>query len=212
MIILMRHARTVGGEGRYIGRTALTLSEKGRQQAAQLSESLGSTPLVTLWSSPAKRCQETAGYFAKRLGLKVRCLAELDEIDLGTWDGLRFEEVRAADPQGYAERGSSFATFRPPNGECFNDVADRALKALHILAAQPDPVLAVTHAGVIRSLLCRLTGHPVSDLFHFSPKHLECAIVRPTTEGFRVTATDLTLRDVLLRIKVSTFVAHSSEP
>lgn len=191
MIVLMRHAQTMGGTGRCIGRTPVPLSEQGAEQARQLAEILNDIGLVKLYSSPSKRALGTVAPLAEALGLGVDVLPELDEIDMGVWDGLTFDEIRSRYPEEFAERGGRFAGYRPEGGESFSDVADRALGVLGELAAGPGSVLAVTHAGVIRSVLCRVTSHPMDDVFHFSPGYMECTVLRPARAGLELVATGI---------------------
>ncbi len=169
MIVLMRHARTEGGKGRYIGTTDLALSKYGRKQAVVLSESLKGLPFKSLWTSPLGRARDTAAPIAAGLGLSLETMPGLAEISLGQWEGRTFEEVERDDPKGYEARGLNFADFRPPGGESFADVGQRALEACARMAACPMPCLAVTHAGVIRVLLCRILGLPLNELFTFTP-------------------------------------------
>ena len=189
MIVLMRHARTEGGEGRCIGRTPLDLSETGREQAARAAADLARCGFARLCASPARRAVDTLRPLAERLHMEPELMPGLDEIDMGEWDGLSFGEIRERDPGAYAERGRAFAEFRPPGGESFADVAGRAMTVLGKLAEGPQPVLAVTHAGVIRAVLCRLTGHPLDDLFHFSPDYAACTVIRAESEGLRLIGT-----------------------
>ena len=174
-LLLLRHAETEGGEGRCIGRTPLELSARGREQAEELAGALEALRPARLCSSPARRALDTAAPLAQRMGLGVVAVPGLDELDMGQWDGLEFDDIRARWPQAYADRGLRFATFRPPGGESFADAADRACDALRDLAQGPLPVVAVTHAGVIRAVLCRLTGHSLDDPFHFRPGYARCA-------------------------------------
>lgn len=191
MIVLMRHARTTGGRGRCIGRTPLPLSAAGVAQAQGLVQSLGPIDFKALYSSPSTRALETLAPLASYLDFDVTVVPALDEIDMGQWEGRAFETICEDDPVGYERRGRQFATFRPPDGECFNDVADRALAALAAFPVGPAPVLALTHAGVIRSILCRLTNHPMDDLFHFTPQHTWCCVLGQTDAGLQVLAEDL---------------------
>ncbi|MDD3312770.1 histidine phosphatase family protein [Pseudodesulfovibrio sp.] len=177
MIVLMRHAESEGGTGRCIGRTCLPLSAEGRERAEEAARRMVGAGFVRLCSSPASRAVDTLAPLAVRLGLEPEVLPDLDEIDMGEWDGLPFAEVRWRFPDAYASRGRDFAEFRPPSGESFADVADRAMSVLRRLAAGPRPVLAVTHAGFIRCVLCRLTGHPLGDLFHFTPGFTTCTVI-----------------------------------
>lgn len=191
MIVLMRHAHTEGGQGCCIGRTALELSEKGRVRADEAAHILRRGGFVRLCCSPSRRAVSTLSPLCEQTGLPADVIGALDEIDMGEWDGMSFAEIRAQHPLDFERRGKNFATFRPPRGESFNDVADRAMLALKQLSSGPLPLLAVTHAGVIRSVLCRATGHPLDDLFHFSPRHLECSVLRFSEGVATMLATNL---------------------
>ena len=60
-IHLIRHAVTKGNlEGRYIGHTNDELSDDGRAQLAQMKEELIYPPVQALFTSPLKRCTQTA--------------------------------------------------------------------------------------------------------------------------------------------------------
>jgi probable phosphoglycerate mutase len=178
VIVLLRHGRTEGGKGLCVGRTVLRLSPEGQSQARDVADALAGAPFARLCSSPAVRARDTIGPLAQRLGLGVDILPALDEIDMGEWDGLPFAEINARFPGEYTARGQRFGRFRAPGGESFADVADRAVNVLESLADGPRPVLAATHAGVIRSVLCRVTGHPLDDLFHFTPGYARCTVLR----------------------------------
>lgn len=195
MIVLVRHGRTDGGEGRCIGRTALSLSPEGWEQARELAVVLGDVPWARLCSSPAGRALDTLAPLVRREGLDVEVLPALDEIDMGAWDGLSFDVVRERFPEEYAARGRRLGRFRTPGGESFADVADRAMDALAELARGPQPVLAATHAGVIRAVLCRVTGHPLDDLFRFRPGNARCTVLR-TGRRLALEASDLDVRSV----------------
>jgi len=191
MIVLMRHAESEGGAGRCIGRTVLPLSDRGRERAEEAARSLAGLGLVRLCSSPAQRALETLAPLAGRMRLKPEVLPDLDEIDMGEWDGLPFAEVRERFPDAYAARGRNFAGFKAPGGESFADVADRAMSALDRLAKGPRPVLAVTHAGFIRTVLCRLLGHPLDDLFYFKTEFASCTVIAGSPGEFQVVGTGL---------------------
>lgn len=194
IIILVRHAATTGGEGRAIGRTPLALSALGQQQATALADSLRSVSFSRIYTSPALRAHATLAPLLKRTQQTVLTMPELDEIDLGDWDGLPFTEIQQRFPDSYAERGSNLARFRPPRGngyaESFADVAKRMQHALAAIASEPLPALVMTHAGCIRSVLCHCTGTPLDDLFRFSPAHIQQWV-------FTVTNNTLTLASPL---------------
>jgi len=184
MIVLIRHAEARGGEGRFIGSTDLPLSAAGRAQAGALAAALAPARPRAVFASPLARAQDTAQPLAAALGLPVRALPGLAEINLGAWEDQPREAVRAADPAAYAARGRDFAHFRPPGGESFAQVQARALAALDILARGPLPAVAVTHAGVIRAVLCHVLGMPLANLFRLDPLHAHATTLRPAAQGF----------------------------
>ncbi len=181
-IILVRHAATCGGEGRAIGRTPLALSEEGLRQAAALADTLRHIPFGSLYTSPALRAQATLKPLLERTGRTAQIMPELDEINLGEWDGLPFAEIRERYPAAYAERGNDMAKFRPPAqggvAENFADVDSRMHAALARIAAGPLPALVMSHAGCLRTVLCRCTGTPLADLFRFAPRHAQPFAIR----------------------------------
>jgi len=109
------------------------------------------------YSSPMRRCRETA---AAILGDRGVCIdPDLREIDFGRWEGRTFAEAAAADP-GIVERWASFEPgFAFPGGESVGHFLERIDRAADRLARQEArTVLAVTHGGVIRAMICHLLG------------------------------------------------------
>lgn len=191
MILLVRHAATICSKGRCIGRTHVPLSDDGVRSAQRFAEELSSTRIARLYSSPSGRALESMAPLAAKCGLSVNVVPVLDEIDMGAWDGRSFDDIRQQNPEAYAERGKRFADFRPPGGESFGDVANRAVDFLQSLASEEHVVVVMTHAGVIRSILCRVTGHPLHDLFYFNPSHLGCTLLRFSDGVYGLVATDM---------------------
>ncbi len=62
----------------------LPLSRKGQEQALALAERLASLEFAAIYSSPLRRCRETAAPLAERLGLTPIVVPDLQEIRLGT--------------------------------------------------------------------------------------------------------------------------------
>lgn len=193
MIVLIRHAETEGTRGRYVGRgTDAPLSEAGRGQARELARALPAAlpgaARGSLFRSPLARCRDTARPLAEALGLEPVVLDALAEIDLGDWEGRAMDEVRREHPGAHAARGRDFGGFRPPGGESFMDLRERALAALEAMADAPSPALAVTHAGVIRILACHALGMPMNNLFRLSPRHCRAMVLTPKGDGYALEA------------------------
>jgi broad specificity phosphatase PhoE len=194
-VYLLRHGaiQTPEGGKRYIGWQDHALSDQGVRQARAWAEYFSDKALGTIYSSDLIRCLETARAIAGRCSLEPQPLPELREVSLGEWEGRRFDAVRAADPNGFHMRGRHIADHRPPGGESFADLQRRVWPVFKKLATGAHTTaLFVTHAGVIRVLLCRLLGMPLKNLFRIRLAYGALSIVDFGPQGFCVRALNLT--------------------
>lgn len=168
LIYLLRHAATEPETPwRFTGRRHRPLSAHGLAQAGLWRKRLAGVAFAGAWRSPLPRALRTADIVLAGRGPRPVTLDSLAEIDLGEWEGLSVDEVSARHPGQYEARGRDFAGFRPPGGESFADLADRAEAALREVLDQaanlPEgPLLVVTHSGFVRALVCRLLDIPLS--------------------------------------------------
>lgn len=189
-IYLIRHGLPEYGsyENAMIGVTDLNLSERGRWEmrktAVWLREHFGigisgeagkaeppENRNLKIITSPLVRARESARELASALGLDTAGIVvsgAFQEINLGTWDGISRDRIRRTFPEEYIRRGDQPGTYRTQGGETFEEVRDRAMKALNQLSDEPEgDSIIVTHAGVIRSLLCGIAGRDLNQLFEW---------------------------------------------
>ncbi len=188
-IYLLRHGsiRSPAGGQRYIGWQDLPLNRIGLAQAAAWAVYFETLGLDAICCSDLIRCRETADIIGRRCSVEPRVFPELREVCLGAWEGISFKEMKTRYPQAFRLRGEQIADHRPPGGESFRDLQDRTWPVLEALVRRPGTrKLMVTHAGVIRVLLCRLLGMPLENLFFIgqSPGALSIIVVRPV--GYRL--------------------------
>jgi probable phosphoglycerate mutase len=196
VIVLVRHGEAQGAAGRAVGQVDLPLSVRGREQASALAAGLGGIAWAALYSSPLARARDTLAPLAAAAGRAPAILDGLAEISLGAWEGLAWSDIRARFPAEHAARGRDLAGYRPPGGESFADLAARAGAVLDELAAGPLPVLAVTHAGVVRVLLARFLGLTLRDIFRLSPQEGRGAALAPHAGGLRLVGFNLSPSDL----------------
>lgn len=194
-ICLLRHGETASeGPGRrYIGWRDVALSDAGVVQAQSWAERFSQTGLHAIYTSDLSRCRDTADRIAGKRGLEVKMAPEFREVHLGRWEGIPFDEMKNSHPQAYAARGRDIAGHRPPGGESFIDLLERAWPKFEALTETAEgAVLIVTHAGVIRVLLCRLLEMPLANLFRIGidPGGL-CVVSRRSAGGYRVKGLNL---------------------
>jgi probable phosphoglycerate mutase len=195
-IYLLRHCAvdSPGNGRRYIGWQNLPLSDLGRQQAHAWADRFADTAFEAIYCSTLHRCQETARIIGDRSGHSPRALPELREINLGSWEGQLVETIKKVYPLAYGQRGDQIADFRTPGGESFRDLQQRAWPAFETLARRHQgPTLIVTHAGVIRVLLCCLLGMPLKNLFLIGPAYGALTVLQKEPQGYCVRALNLSV-------------------
>jgi broad specificity phosphatase PhoE len=159
-ILLARHGETDWNrEKRWQGLNDLSLNVSGRDQARALAEKLETVPLSAVYASDLRRASETAHVIAERKGLAVIPMREFREVDVGSWTGLSYEEVKQRFPDGY--RAMRSRTGRGwEGGETYAEMADRVLETMHRIAREHpgEAVLVVTHSGPIRAVHAHALG------------------------------------------------------
>ena len=166
---LVRHGLTDWNEqGRFCGRSDISLSARGHAQAQWLAARLRylvSRP-VSVYSSDLVRAYETANSIAPFFATPVIVSKEWREIDFGDFEGLTYQEVETRYPEhlGFFTEPDKYA---PLHGELLTDVVQRMQYALKdILDEQASSrdihdIVIVSHGGALRGLLCSLLGMPL---------------------------------------------------
>jgi probable phosphoglycerate mutase len=178
-VLLFRHgAVRHDGEKLFLGRTDLRLSAEGRRQAAAWKSCFQEKPPDRIISSPLLRALEFARIMAGDRKADVAVCDALSEIDLGDWDGRPMRHIQLTEPASWQARGDNLARFRPPNGESFEDVQNRAVSAFKKLISQDaSELMVVSHAGVNRTILCYLLDMPLAHLFRIGQDYASLSVI-----------------------------------
>lgn len=154
-VILLRHGQTPASVQRlYSGRGNPSLTDLGREQAAEAAALLRLTPIDAILSSPLDRARQTADAVAADRGLTVEVDDDLIETDFGDWEGLSFAEARERDPELHA-RWLGDTAVAAPGGESFDEVHARVAALLGRVTAEQAgrTVLLVSHVTPIKTAL-----------------------------------------------------------
>ncbi len=163
VLILLRHGETEWNRsGRYQGRSDHPeLTSHGEAQARRAAEHLAHLGLAAIVASPLKRARASAGIVAEHLGLPVATDERLVEMGYGDWEGLQQAEIKARWPGLLRRWKQNPAEVAPPGGEFLSDLQRRVRSFLTEISTRPGPVLAVTHAGVIRVAILEIRDEPL---------------------------------------------------
>ncbi len=182
-VYILRHGEPAPRKpGSFVGQTDIPLSETGRAQAREWRAPFSRIPFALAVSSDLARCVQTADQALEGHPVERRQDARLRELNLGAWQGLTPDEVKARFPGQYEARGARIASFAPPGGESFKQVSRRVREALYDHAVQAlergGPLLLVAHLGVARCAACHALGMPLSGLLRIEQTYARCLILR----------------------------------
>lgn len=155
-LILVRHGETEWNiTGRRNSFTDISMNEKGVRDVAKLAGYIKSAyPDASIWSSPAKRAQESASIISADLDRSFQTLPDATEINFGRFEGKTMEEL-AVEPEAALyhawEKGA-----RIQGVESLDEAASRAKRVFdEIMNNDPsNRSILVSHGAFIRVLIC----------------------------------------------------------
>jgi alpha-ribazole phosphatase len=138
---------------RFIGSTDKPLCDVGKKELKEYKEKYQYPKSDIIFSSPLKRCVETAQILFDKDPLII---PDLKECNFGDFEGKTNEELETM-PEFTEWRKGAF-DYRPPNGESWKDVAERTKVAFikiveSMLKTDTFEVTIVTHAGIIMTIM-----------------------------------------------------------
>jgi probable phosphoglycerate mutase len=159
----------------------IALDESGCEQMDRLAALLEPAPGL-IQSSPRHRARQSASILAEHFGLVTEIAPAVDEIDVGDWTSLTFDELEQ-DPRWrlWNERRSS---HRPPHGESMLEVRHRIVRHLEELreSTVKGPIVIVSHAEPIRAALLHYLGLSPDDFLSIKvdPASISTLLIKPT--------------------------------
>lgn len=166
-IFLIRHAKTIGNiEKRYIGITDESLSKE-----ASINLEKYPVKMNLIYSSPLKRCIETAKIFFPLEEIFV--VNDLKECDFGDFENKNYEELKNI--QAYQDWISG--KIDPPNGEKQVDFKKRCCKAFidiinNSFAKNYENIAIITHGGTIMAIMEKF-ALPKKQFYDWQPKNTQ---------------------------------------
>jgi broad specificity phosphatase PhoE len=186
-ILLIRHAET-DMAGTFCGHSDPELNTTGRVQLAGLISGLRMDQIGVVYTSDLRRAHTTGTAIAEAFGVDCHVRRALREINFGQWEGTTWSEIERRD-NAYARRWvEEYPSLPAPDGESFHDFEQRVRDEVKVLSLRAEvagcAIAVVTHAGVIRTVLCALQGCSEEDAWEQTKSY--CSVVRHTTavDGF----------------------------
>jgi phosphoserine phosphatase len=171
------------------GTLDIPLNEKGQSDVAQLIEQLRDKAVETIYTPTCQPSEQTARAVAKALGVKLRKLGRLHNLNQGLWQGMAIQEVRHKQPKVYRQWQEQPETVCPPQGEMLGQAEDRVRDTVNrLLKRHKDGVIGLVVPEPLFSLVRRLMTHAaLGDLWkpRNGQKPWEVFEVEPEAVGMR---------------------------
>jgi probable phosphoglycerate mutase len=195
-LVLVRHGATeLTASKRFSGGLASSnpgLTDEGRAQVREVAEWLSpiGEAVDVVVTSPVRRTRESAEILAERLGVGLVEEPGFAEMEVGTWDGMTFDEVREQRPD---EIDSWFGSLdvAPGGGESFREVEKRVLDGLSRVLEKyaGQTVVVVSHVTPIKTLVAHAVAAPLEALFRMEMSTASVSVVsfigEPDSDDFR---------------------------
>ncbi|WP_367757745.1 alpha-ribazole phosphatase [Flavobacterium sp. WC2430] len=158
-VYLVRHTETVCEKGICYGQSDVQILEPYLELFDSIKNQIPKDAVV--YSSPLVRCTTLANY----LSASIITDARLMEMNFGDWEMKKWDVIP---PDDFAPWMNDFVNVSVPNGESFVDLYNRVNDFLEneLKSTVKRPIVIVAHAGVIRSILCKVTNVPLKDAFN----------------------------------------------
>lgn len=159
-LVLIRHGATKSNEERrYLGKTDESLSKEGEQQLVEYKKMHLYPNIDFLFTSPMKRCIQTADILYPELQLVQ--MKEWEEMDFGVFEGKNYIELQ--EDKRYQAWIDSNGTLPFPEGEsreeftirCDKGFQEMIEKVKQIKEEGHKTIGVIVHGGTIMAMLSR---------------------------------------------------------
>ncbi len=158
-IYLIRHTETVCEKGICYGQSDVGLLQEYNSQFETIKAQIPAK--AVFYSSPLQRCTILADYLSES---NYTTDSRLMEMNFGDWEMKNWDTISLEEMNPWMK---DFVNVTVPNGESFTKLYDRVTDFMQteLQMNNSKPIVLVTHAGVIRSILCKISSLPLKDAF-----------------------------------------------
>lgn len=117
-------------QDRIQGTLDLPLNKQGESQLGEIVDALRNLSIKHILTSPTEPALSTATTVGEALGISVKEVELLENVDQGLWQGLCVDEIKRKQPKVYKLWKERPESVCPPEGESCVEAFERAQKAL----------------------------------------------------------------------------------
>lgn len=173
-IIIRPGATIYDVERRVQGALSVPMNVLGRNQVDLLVDKLRDQGLKTLYSPASEPCRETAEILGRELNIPVVTLENLENWNMGLWQGMDIEEqLRKCQPTVYKMGREDPWNLRPPEGEPLEEVMKRVEAAYRKFGRKSQDKVGIVVQEPLGGLIRQyLTGDTTPEIDIWKTNHL----------------------------------------
>ena len=165
-IYIVRHTQTIGNiEKRLTGREDYELTEIGKEYIKKLEKRLSKIKFDKIYSSTSGRAIKTVEPIAKKQNINIIKTSELCEMYFGIYDGWKWEDVNAVNPQIKQNQIETNEIMGIPNQETTKEVAERMYNIIDKIVKENEgkTILISSHGVAIEAFIRKITNTKFSE-------------------------------------------------
>lgn len=173
-IVLIRPGSTDYDQQRRIqGTLDVPLNAEGSGEVARMIEELHDLKLEVLYTSASQPSLQTAEAMADALGIKLKKLDQMENLNFGLWQGMQIDEVRLKQPKVYRQWQEMPQNICPPEGEMLSEAEERVRTSMSkLLKRHREGVVGVVVPEPLATLVRRfITQGELGDLWKVTAEH-----------------------------------------
>jgi len=165
----IRHAEKKNGDyfNPVLGHNDQPINNKGRRASRRLYGFLRDKNVSQIYVSSYRRSRQTIRFAANKLQIEPILDPRLNEIDTGCAERLTDTEIKNEYPDVWRAYLEQDRDFRFPDGETGTEAQERAASFLRDIESTDKNIVAVSHDGLLRALVCHILDIPVYTRYRF---------------------------------------------
>lgn len=183
---IVRHGQTNWNIlGKTQGHGNSDLTEKGKEQARELSEAMVNYPIDLIFSSDLGRAVQTAEIVGEKIGVKVEKTQALREMGFGVWEGLLIEEIKKDHAKTYDTWRNEPHLVDIPGGENLHIIKERVDNFIEEINKKYDNkhILLVSHSVTVRVMLLSFLNSGMENIYRIKQDNTALNIVEFRSYG-----------------------------
>lgn len=173
IVLILPGSTDLDLEHRIQGNLDVPLNAQGMAEVERIIEEVRGRKIEVVYVACCQQACQTADAIAQALGVKVRKLDRMQNLNQGLWQGMSVNDVRLKQPKVYRQWQEHPELVCPPEGEMLEQAAERVEAAMaKLLKRHKDGVIAVVLPEPLASLARRFVTHgELGDLWKAAAEH-----------------------------------------